>query len=319
MFLFKDNFFLNMCQYMLIMFMLVGVNTITWLAMWMAMETMLISFIPLLIKGKFICDSYSALKYFIFQCLGSTFFILGCLDFFFFEFLILGLLMKLGFFPHHFWVIAICKHLNWSNFFLLLSIQKILPMYFLVSFFHQFMSSFFFLLFLNSFVGNLGSFNQMDLRLLLVFSSMNHMTWMLMISLMNMIYFYIYLISYILMMMLLCYYFIYSNIFYLYQLFYMTEMMIKFKTMLLSFLLFSFLGFPPFLGFFLKFMSILSFNYIYLSFWVFTLLMMNLFLSFSYLRVFFYLFTNFFRSILSFNSYKVTSFSLVYVVFIFVF
>nr|YP_010181257.1 NADH dehydrogenase subunit 2 [Bactrothrips quadrituberculatus]QVD42814.1 NADH dehydrogenase subunit 2 [Bactrothrips quadrituberculatus] len=319
MFIFQSNYFLILCKYMMILGILFGLNSYSWFSMWMSMEIMLMSFIPCLIMKKSVSESYSTLKYFIFQCLGSSFFILGMMEFFLFEFMILGLFIKLGFFPNHFWVISISKHMNWFNFFLLMTIQKILPLWFLVNFFYKKMFFFFILILLNSIVGNLGSLNQMDLRVLLVFSSMNHMTWMLFTSLMNMLYFYFYLISYILMMMLLCFFFFNNNIFYLYQLFYLADLMLKYKVSFLSLIFLSFLGFPPLLGFFLKFVSIMSFNYIFLSIWIFIMLMMNLFLSFSYLRVFLFLYMKFFRSVLYFNSLSFNFFSLIFLFIVLVF
>nr|QTF76074.1 NADH dehydrogenase subunit 2 [Gynaikothrips uzeli] len=170
MFFKKKNYFLNLCLFMMMLGVCMGMNSNAWLMMWLSMEITLMFFLPLLMLNKSMSESFSCLKYFIFQCLGSIFFILGSFDLFFFN--TFGLILKLGVFPNHFWMLSVSKGLNWFNFFLFMSVQKILPLLFICFSLKFIFFNFIILLFFNSLVGNLGSINQM------MFSSiLNYLNW----------------------------------------------------------------------------------------------------------------------------------------------
>nr|YP_010471450.1 NADH dehydrogenase subunit 2 [Acaciothrips ebneri]UVG40781.1 NADH dehydrogenase subunit 2 [Acaciothrips ebneri] len=312
MFFKKKKYFLNLSFLMMLLGILLGLNSVSWLMMWLSMEITLMFFIPQMMLKKSVIESFSCLKYFIFQCLGSTFFILGGLNLSIL--MTFGLFMKLGMFPNHFWVLSISKSLNWMNFLLFMTVQKILPLMFLI-FSLKFMLSFFILIFLNSLIGNLSSMNQTDLRLLMSFSSMNHMSWMIISTMFNMYFFYIYMTLYILLMILLFIFFEKMKIFYLFQLFYLKNFKMKYNYLMMFTIFFSFMGFPPFLGFLIKLISITSLCNFFFLLLLFFLMMQNLFISFSYIRTLIFMFLNVSRST-KWNKYNLKGyFNLFYFIF----
>lgn len=272
-----------------------GLNSIRWLIIWIRIEITLIFFIPCLLTNDRIVERFSSLKYFIFQCLGSIFFILGSLDFFFFN--TFGLFLKLGIFPNHFWIFIVSKRLKWKNFFFLLTIQKILPLIFLVLTLDLIIFIYIFLIFINSIVGNIGRLNQIDLRFLIVFSSINHISWIILSRKFNIFYFYFYFLSYIILSIYIYIIFLNINIYYLHQIFLKKNFNINLNLFIISLIFFSFLGFPPLLGFFIKLITIFSLIIIYIFIFIFFLLIQNLIISFSYLRVIIYIYINLSRSI----------------------
>nr|YP_010026627.1 NADH dehydrogenase subunit 2 [Gynaikothrips ficorum]QOQ85875.1 NADH dehydrogenase subunit 2 [Gynaikothrips ficorum] len=291
----KKNYFLNLCLFFMMFGVYLGLNSTSWIMMWLSMEITMMFFVPYLMLNKSMMESFSCLKYFIFQCLGSIFFILGSFDFFILN--SFGLMLKLGLFPNHFWMLSVSKSLNWYNFFLIMTVQKILPLMFLFISLKFILKIFMFLFFINSFIGNLGSMNQMDLRMLMVFSSMNHISWMILSSIFNMIYFYIYFFFYSLLMVFLYLLFNKSNIFYMYQIFYMKSLMMKYNHFIIFMMFFSFMGFPPLLGFFMKMMSLISMSMIFYFFIIFFMIIHNLIISFSYMRLMIFFFMNVSRSL----------------------
>nr|WMD28011.1 NADH dehydrogenase subunit 2 [Elaphrothrips spiniceps] len=309
--LLKKNYFIFLCFMMLFLGLSLGLNNLTSMKMWMSMEMTLLSFVPCFIMNKSIIESYSSLKYFIFQCLGSSMFLLGMLEYFNIEVLIFGLMIKLGFFPMQFWVVSVCKGLNWMTFFILMTFQKILPLFFLLLFLPNIFILLFIFLLLNSMMGNIMSINQYELRSLMVFSSLNHMSWMFFCKMLSWMFFYIYFFLYSVMLLMLCIFFFLKNIYFFNQLFYIN--MYTYMLMFIMIIFLSFLGFPPFLGFFLKLISISSMNFAF--FFIMMVLLLNLLISFSYVRVFFFFFNYNYNSILKIKILKKHFFFLLYMVF----
>nr|YP_009157860.1 NADH dehydrogenase subunit 2 [Haplothrips aculeatus]AKE35840.1 NADH dehydrogenase subunit 2 [Haplothrips aculeatus] len=316
MFLLKKNYFLYLSNFFMILGVLLGLNSMNWLMMWVSMEITLMFFIPSLILNKSMLESFSSLKYFIFQCLGSIFFILGSMDFFYFN--TFGLLLKLSIFPNHFWMFMVCKGLNWKNFFFIMTVQKTLPLFFIIISFNYTLMTFVFLLFLNSFLGNLGSLNQMDIRFLMIFSSMSHMTWMIMSSMLNMFYFIYYFFLYISLNFYLFKIFNKINIYYLYQVFLMKNYNLNIFILLMFIVFFSFMGFPPLMGFFMKLITLLSLFLVFINLFMFLLLMQNLIITYSYMRMVIFFFFNLTRTS-KFNKFYFNKYFFFYMFFFFFF
>lgn len=295
MFFIKNNYFLYICNFFIIYGIFIGFNRIRWLIIWVRIEITLIFFIPCLILNKRILERFSSLKYFIFQCLGSIFFILGSIDFFYLN--TFGLFLKLGLFPNHFWIFIVSKRLSWKNFFFIITVQKFLPLIFLVISLDYMLLIFIVLIFINSFVGNLGRLNQMDLRFLIVFSSINHISWIIISSILNLFYFLYYFIFYIILNIYLFQTLKVNNILFFYQIFLKKNYNFNIFLILTFLMFFSFLGFPPLVGFFIKLISIFSFLIIFLSLILFFLLIQNLIISYSYIRVIIFFYINLSRSI----------------------
>lgn len=152
----------------------------------------MLSFIPLIIDTNNLFSTESALKYFLTQALASAIFLFGSilfifkLNFFsiiFFNYdsinliILISLLLKRGAAPFHFWFPGVIQGITWRNRLILITWQKIAPLiiisYCLNSFY------IFFIIILSIIIGSLGGLNQVSLRKLMAFSSINHLGWIL--------------------------------------------------------------------------------------------------------------------------------------------
>nr|YP_009050453.1 NADH dehydrogenase subunit 2 [Monochamus alternatus]AIG22807.1 NADH dehydrogenase subunit 2 [Monochamus alternatus] len=272
---------------------LITISSYSWLSMWMGLEINLLSIIPLLKDSNNMFPSESALKYFITQSLASSILLLSIIlslnlkEFFMenFQFLTLimnsALLTKMGAAPFHAWFPEVMEGLNWMTGLLMLTWQKIAPM--ILIFYSCNLSMFFLLIILIStiFSGILG-LNQISLRKILTYSSINHISWMLASMLYSQVTWMIYFSIYSLITFNIVIIFNFLKIFYLNQLF---SSLNYSKSLKFSFLL-NFLslgGLPPFLGFFPKWLVIN--NLILNKFYFLSLLL----ILFTLITLFFYL------------------------------
>nr|AXR86025.1 NADH dehydrogenase subunit 2 [Gonatocerus sp. ZCS-2018] len=186
----------------------------SWFSMWMIMEINMLSFIFILVFDKFY-ENYNSMIYMLIQSFNSYIFLFGSMNIYFLNlnlinlfylFMNLSLLTKLGMSPFFFWYPKIMKNMNWINFMILSTIQKIIPLYImnlLMKLLNNFMiklNLFNCLIFM--FTINLIALNNINLRLMMCFSSMMHLNWILMLMYIdeNMLIFYLnmyYLIIYV--------------------------------------------------------------------------------------------------------------------------
>nr|YP_010968531.1 NADH dehydrogenase subunit 2 [Mya japonica]WNO18870.1 NADH dehydrogenase subunit 2 [Mya japonica] len=147
-----------------------------------------------LVSGVSLEENEGAMKYFIFQSLGSmliffSFVMLSCggLVFTWSGSLsgFVGMLIKLGMFPFHFWVPSVMGLISWKSCFLIGWVQKVGPLYVLSNFgvpssMHGFLevSALF-----TSGVGALGGMGVLPYRILIGYSSLVHSGWLVVICL----------------------------------------------------------------------------------------------------------------------------------------
>nr|AXA45211.1 NADH dehydrogenase subunit 2 [Clionella kraussii] len=179
---------------------LLSISSIHWLSIWVGLEINLIGFLPLLVYQKSTSESESAVKYFIMQALGSSFLMFGSLvafgssftwdfysDFYFKNLglmvLVIGLCVKLGLFPFHYWLPGVMAGLPWFSCLLLTTWQKLAPLFLLLCLLES-MQSYKMIYMLciisagSSLVGGIGGMNQTQIRALLAYSSIAHLGWM---------------------------------------------------------------------------------------------------------------------------------------------
>nr|AWB97135.1 NADH dehydrogenase subunit 2 [Melophagus ovinus] len=246
----------------LMMGSMISVSANSWLSAWMGLEINLLSFIPLMSDMK-LMSTESSLKYFLIQALASMILLfsmismymkMNMLNYYYCKLMIISsLLMKMGSAPFHFWFPMIMEGLSWLNSLILMTWQKFAPLM-LISYFN-FDNMMLIPIILSSLIGSMGGLNQVSIRKLMAYSSINHLSWMLM-SIMNnnniwILYFLIYsLLNFIITMM-----FHEFKISYINQLTFMI-----FNSKLMKFFIFMNLlslgGLPPFLGFFPKWLII---------------------------------------------------------------
>nr|YP_009995389.1 NADH dehydrogenase subunit 2 [Ochthebius himalayae]QNP09805.1 NADH dehydrogenase subunit 2 [Ochthebius himalayae] len=242
---------------------LISISSYTWLGMWMGLEINLLSIIPLFSNCKNMLNNEASLKYFITQVMASTVML--------FSIIILSsnlfetwmsnfnmifnssLLTKMGAAPFHFWFPEVMEGLNWSNCLLLLTWQKIAPMILIM--YNKMMMFFSIIIIFSMVISGIMGMNQISLRKILAYSSINHIGWMIGSMLFMESIWIIYFSIYTIISMNIILIFKHYNVFYLKQLFNMMNN----NSMLKFFFMMNFLslgGLPPFLGFLPKWLTI---------------------------------------------------------------
>uniref|UniRef100_A0AAU6W8H3 NADH-ubiquinone oxidoreductase chain 2 n=1 Tax=Tinodes ventralis TaxID=3144872 RepID=A0AAU6W8H3_9NEOP len=295
--------FMNSSKMIIMMILLMSTLFIlsnnSWIISWLLMEINLFSFIPL-ISNKNSYSSESLMKYFFIQTVYSLMLFMTILMMMnwmnikntIIKFMNLMILMKMGSAPMHFWYIQLIESLSWMNLFLISTWQKIIPLILLTYNFN--MNILFLSIYLNSLFSALGGINQISLRKILGYSSINHLSWMLCSIMINENLLNFYFLIYMISMMNICLMFFYYNINYMNQMIYFNNLKLNLMYMLIIFL--SMGGLPPFLGFLPKWFMI---NYLIMN----NYLMMSLFMIMMSLIVLFFYFMLIHQNLM-FNNFK---------------
>nr|AIY61607.1 NADH dehydrogenase subunit 2 [Hodotermopsis sjostedti] len=170
---------------------LISVSSNSWIGAWMGLEINLLSFIPLMLNHNNVYTTESSLKYFIIQAMASSLLLFMLLmkalmeemfsftnEYYTSMIINTPLLLKSGAAPMHWWFPSVMEGLSWENCLLLMTIQKISPLM-LISY-QMKIDMFSYIMILSSvIVGSIGGLNQISLRKILTYSSINHTGWML--------------------------------------------------------------------------------------------------------------------------------------------
>nr|YP_010362110.1 NADH dehydrogenase subunit 2 [Branchinotogluma segonzaci]UNQ87670.1 NADH dehydrogenase subunit 2 [Branchinotogluma segonzaci] len=249
----------------LILGSILAISSSQWIFIWLGLELNLMSFIPLLVYSNKYNEAEASMKYFLAQALGSGLILLGSMTLymnpqtlmntnFMNMFLFMGLITKLGIPPCHFWFPSVMSMISWPMCLILTTWQKLVPIiilaYSIMPNMNLIIST---IIIMSSIIGGLGGLNQTQLRPLMAYSSIGHMSWMLAAMTSSyscsMIYLMIYIMITTPLMMLFWTSSSLSN---------MTTLKFSFYSpshkMTISLLLMSLGGLPPFLGFFPKWM-----------------------------------------------------------------
>nr|YP_009176754.1 NADH dehydrogenase subunit 2 [Anopheles punctulatus]AFO73470.1 NADH dehydrogenase subunit 2 [Anopheles punctulatus]ALJ02480.1 NADH dehydrogenase subunit 2 [Anopheles punctulatus] len=257
----------NIFLIMLIFGTLITISSNSWLGAWMGLEINLLSFIPLMNDNKKnLLTSESSLKYFLTQAFASSILLFAIIMLMFLynnnmfmfnkfnEILILStLLLKSGAAPFHFWFPEVMEGLSWMNGLILMTWQKIAPLM-LIS--YNYMYKFFMIsIILSMLIGSLGGLNQISIRKLMAFSSINHLGWMLLAMMNNETLWLTYFLMYSILSFSIILMFNNFKLFYFNQIFNISTMNPILKLLIFLNLL-SLGGLPPFLGFLPKWLVI---------------------------------------------------------------
>nr|YP_009707959.1 NADH dehydrogenase subunit 2 [Xystrocera globosa]QEU57257.1 NADH dehydrogenase subunit 2 [Xystrocera globosa] len=299
---------------------LIAISSYSWLSMWIGLEINLLSIIPILVNQVNLYSTESALKYFITQALASSILLFAIImslnmneflpqssDYLAMMILNSALLMKMGAAPFHAWFPEVLEGLNWFECLLMLTWQKIAPMILLM---YNLNMTFFLIsvIIFSSLLGSLLGLNQVSMRKIMAYSSINHIGWMIASMMLSASiwswYFLVYsLISINIVMILIKL-----------KAFYLTQLMNSLnsnKSMKIFFSL-NFLslgGLPPFLGFFPKWLTInglVENNFFLVSV---ILILLTLITLFFYLRITFSSLTLNFSESMVFTKQQKMSFS----------
>nr|UPL65714.1 NADH dehydrogenase subunit 2 [Enoplops sibiricus] len=278
---------------MLIFSTMITLSSNNWLGMWMGLEINLMSFIPLISKNKNKKSSQAVMIYFLTQSIGSITLLFSILmnsltlmfPYNMMELtkvlMMIGLMIKVGAAPFHLWLPEMMANLNWIECLLLMTWQKVAPLIIMSSMipnnWFMYMS-----IMLSSMIGGIGGLNQTSLRKILAYSSINHLSWMMMFMSMNN-FWYKYLIIYSMITTMICLFLNMKNAYFINQLMSSSQSMTEKFTCSILFL--SLGGLPPFLGFLPKWMVIQSMINSGLFMILFMMMMFSLLTLFYYLRM----------------------------------
>nr|VFU78643.1 NADH dehydrogenase subunit 2 [Proasellus ebrensis] len=232
------------------------VSSKTWFSAWLGLEINLLSFIPIILLSSSTTGE-GGLKYFLIQAMGSLLILQTSFSWpmlpYSFMFFIIPLTLKLGAAPLHFWLPDVTKTLPWRVNMILLTAQKMGPLFLLTLISANHKLPLLTISVFSTVIGALGGLNEMDLRKLMAFSSISHMGWMLAGSTLTPLHWVLYFLIYTTISLSLIIALNKMNIYSMYQL------TAKNSNSLLTMLLFLSLGgFPPFLGFAPKWAILMS-------------------------------------------------------------
>nr|AOY39630.1 NADH dehydrogenase subunit 2 [Scolytinae sp. BMNH 1039996] len=276
---------------------LMAISSISWFIAWIGLEINLLSMIPLmkLFKNKF--STEATIKYFMTQALASSLVLMAALLFLNFKTmsspipLIMSILMssalltKMGAAPFHFWLPEVISGCKWTITLLMLTWQKIAPMILLM--FSNPLDYFLILIILtSSIIGGISGLNQVCLRKILAYSSINHISWMLAASMISTTTWLLYFIIYSLINLSLILNLLNNNIYFIPQI---NKMMMtnKINKMIFSINFLSLGGLPPLLGFAPKWLTIYFLSLTNMFFLTTILILSTLISLFMYLRIIF--------------------------------
>nr|YP_010373157.1 NADH dehydrogenase subunit 2 [Hyperhalosydna striata]QTZ18390.1 NADH dehydrogenase subunit 2 [Hyperhalosydna striata] len=252
--------FISLFSLTLILGSLMSLSGNHWIFIWMGLELNLLSFVPLLTFSNLNQESEAAMKYFLAQALGSGLILLGALSSSISDqlmvnpllmkiFITSGLLIKLGMPPCHFWFPSVMSLISWPMCIILATWQKLIPILLIIYVLNSSMNPFFTLMIsLGALIGGLGGMNQSQLRPLLAYSSIGHMSWILAASLSSYSSSFLYLIIYIIITIPLMS-LLWSNSSFLSNSINNLSHSSKLFTLSLTLMILSLGGIPPLLGF----------------------------------------------------------------------
>nr|WBP69654.1 NADH dehydrogenase subunit 2 [Propeamussium sp. mt1] len=234
-----------------------------WFTVWLGMELNLFGAIPFLL-GDSKGEVESAFKYFLVQTFGSMVFLFSIIEGLWLGsfpagfLMMIGLIVKLGAAPFHFWVPVVLMGSPMGVVWFILSVQKIVPLFVI------FVScdGSFLLLFcgvLSVFVGSFSGLGCNRFCSLLGYSSILHMGWFLGSCLTGFVTVFVYFLCYFVTISSLCW--LVPGDCYLYEVG-SVSYFLGYKWGL-CFLILSLGGFPPFLGFFGKLLVLVETSGVY--------------------------------------------------------
>nr|YP_010464288.1 NADH dehydrogenase subunit 2 [Exostira schroederi]UUL71665.1 NADH dehydrogenase subunit 2 [Exostira schroederi] len=280
----------------LIMGTIMSISSSSWFPMWMGLEINMLSIIPLMSNSKSIFSSESSMKYFIIQAMASMIVLMTSIMIMMkIEFITpqvnsiqimimnAALFCKLGAAPFHFWFPEVMEGLTWMNCLIILSWQKIAPfMLIMNNKLHNNLNSF--ILISSLVISTMMIMNQISLRKILAFSSINHIAWM--IAAMNSSYstWTFYFTIYCLMNISITLTFNLYKTFYLPQLFSAMNKNKNLKILtIMNFL--SLGGIPPMIGFLPKWLVIQSMSNSQNFFIIALMIFLTLIVLYIYIRI----------------------------------
>lgn len=264
-------------------------TSFNWIIVWLRFELNLLSFLPLISRGGNNSSTSSSVKYFLIQAIGRIILLISfrgifsSFEFPFREYIIflIRIILKMGIAPFHFWFPSVVNNLSYGNIIVILSLQKIGPI-FLIVFFLNIIRRFLLLLIcsVTSLVGGVGGLNQTRFRGIISYRRIGHLGWifcLINISIFVPFFYFLFYCFIVLYIVFFLYYFRIKKLFSMEKVF-----SLRSGKFYIIFRLLSLGGIPPILGFFPKW---LIFSLIGNSILIFILILGSLINLFFYLSV----------------------------------
>uniref|UniRef100_A0AAT9FEU0 NADH-ubiquinone oxidoreductase chain 2 n=1 Tax=Haemaphysalis megaspinosa TaxID=1155002 RepID=A0AAT9FEU0_9ACAR len=194
-------FFKILMKWMIMITILISISSNHWFIYWIMMEMNMMMFIPIMKQNK-LENCNSMITYFIVQSFSSILFFMSSsmisMNYsYFMEILInISILIKLAMIPFHFWLISISEMLDYNSLLIILTIQKIIPLFIL---FKMKTEISLFISILSLVLSSVMIFNFKMLKKILIFSSISHLSWMIILMTISSNFWISYMIIYFLM------------------------------------------------------------------------------------------------------------------------
>nr|YP_002971019.1 NADH dehydrogenase subunit 2 [Hydrometra greeni]ACJ69482.1 NADH dehydrogenase subunit 2 [Hydrometra greeni] len=247
---------------MLMMSIIIVISSENWISLWMGMEMNMMMFMAIIAKKYNNKSSESMMIYFLIQSMGSMIFIYSIfmnkmcmlmtnmnINMYYFI-MLMSIMLKIGTAPFHFWLISMMSKMSWDNNLILMTLQKIIPMIIIQIITNNYII---FIVIMSVIVGAIGGINQSSIKKMMGYSSINHMGWMMMSTLIENEMWFKYFIIYSMMTVFMVKMFKEMMIMHMNQLNMITNKMMKINMIIM---MMSMGGLPPLIGFFPKWMII---------------------------------------------------------------
>lgn len=284
--------------FILILRIFISLSSDSLLGIWIGIEINLFTAITIFNINQKTINEKSIITYFLVQRISSVIILFSILfiitrittsNLFWFLF-ILSIFIKLGVFPFHFWILTTIEGLSWIICFILLRLQKIIPLIILILIIHQ--KIIMIIVIINRIVASLRGLTTFSLRKILGFSSINHLSLILLSVIFSKKLFKTYFLIYIILTYISTLLFQKINANFISQIFLINNNKIIKLNVLITF--FRIAGIPPFLGFLPKFIIIVKMTEFLVILPIFFILIRNTISTFFYIRLCFSsLFINF--------------------------
>lgn len=276
---------------------LISISSYSWLGIWLGLEINLLSIIPLMHNQKNTLSTESSIKYFIVQAIASTIILASIITIIRernlwrrvnWNSIILininsALLTKIGIAPFHFWFPEVIEGLNWLNCLLILTWQKIAPIVLLI-YNIKFIIFTSFIIITAIVIRGVIAFNQVSLRKILAYSSINHIGWIIRTIIVIQTIWITYFLVYTVIRINIVLIFKTLNVFYLNQLYQsLNQNIITKMFFIINFL--SLRGIPPFLGFIPKWLTIQALIFNGMLFIPTIIIVFTIMIIFVYIRI----------------------------------
>lgn len=233
-----------------------SISTKNWFIFWLIIEINIIIFIPILKQNK-IENCNRIITYFIIQSFASIIFFIGSIIIIFNFSIInsilinIALIIKLAIIPFHSWLILIRETLDYNSFILILTIQKIIPLLIINEIINRIV---YYIRIISLIFRSFIIFNLKLFKKILIFSSISHLRWIIIIMYSSRNFWVSYIIIYFIIIFSITKILKKTNVFLILDLI-KSKIRNNDKISLIIYLM-SLGGIPPFIGFIIKFLAI---------------------------------------------------------------